>query len=83
MNTFSKEVAFVQAGIPPGCVWKVCGSLVWALPYRGALKASLHTQDPASIPAMTSCWSLSANSQQGRKLRAGGTQGARRRTKAV
>lgn len=34
MNTFNKEVPFVESGIPPGCVGKVCGSVVWAFPIQ-------------------------------------------------
>lgn len=34
MNASNKEVAFVGTGIPPGCMGKVCGSVVWALPMQ-------------------------------------------------
>lgn len=30
MIASNKEVTFVGTGIPPGCVSKVCGSVVWA-----------------------------------------------------
>lgn len=28
MNALNKEMPFVESGIPPGCVRKVCGSVV-------------------------------------------------------
>lgn len=34
MSTFNKEVLFVEIGIPPGCVGKVCGCVVWAFPIQ-------------------------------------------------
>lgn len=38
MNRFNKEMPFVECGIPPGCVGKVCGSVVWAFPIQRASK---------------------------------------------
>lgn len=38
MHTFKKEMPFVECGIPPGCVGKVCGSVVWAFPIQRGSK---------------------------------------------